>query len=103
MPAWLPLSRFGAVLAMIYLAVAIWVLIQDRTTTGGGWISLNGMSTYIVTMPVSAPFELLGYKLDFRRNLDMAVAISGCTLLVYLAGAGLAWLAGMMISPGPKK
>jgi hypothetical protein len=103
MPAWLPLSRFGAGLAVMYLAVAIWVLIEDRTTTSGGWISLNGMSTYIVTMPVSAPFELLGYKLDFRRNLDMAVAIGGCTFLVYLVGAGLAWLAGTLVSPGPKE
>jgi hypothetical protein len=103
MPAWLPFSRFGGVLAVIYLAFAIWVLIQDRTTTGGGWISFNGMSTYIVTMPVSAPFELLGYKLDFKRNLDMTVAIGGCALLVYLVGAGLAWLAGMLVSPGPKE
>ena len=34
-------------------------------------------------MPVSAPAELLGMKLDFRKNLDMAVAIGGCAALVY--------------------
>jgi hypothetical protein len=100
MPVRIPVSVFGAFAAVIYAAVAIWVLIQDRAPGGGGdWISLRGMSSYIVTMPVSAPCELMGAKLDYKRNLDMVFAIGGCAVLVYLVGQGLAWLTGQ-IFPG---
>jgi hypothetical protein len=97
------LSKVGLVLAVIYIVLAVGVLWQDRTGTGGGnWISLSGMSTYLVTIPVSAPFELMGAKLDYKKNIDMALAIGGCAVLVYLVGAGLGWIAKMMFAPPPQ-
>ena len=97
MPAWLPLSRFGAVIAFAYLVFAIWVLVDERKGPAGDWISLKGMATYIVTLPVSAPFELLGARLDFKRNLDMGFAIALCAALVYLVGAGLGWIGAQIV------
>ena len=93
MPDWVPVSRFGALLAALYAIFAVMIVAADRAPgAGGGWISLAGMSSYLVTAPVSLPFELLGQKLDYKRNLDMGFAILGSSLLVYLIGAGVAWL-----------
>ena len=93
MPAWFPRSLFGAILAVIYIAVAIYALHDDRTAQGGGWISLKGMATAIVTVPVTFLGEMFGMKPDYRRNLDMVFAIGMCAMLVYFLGAGLAKLA----------
>jgi hypothetical protein len=58
------------------------------------------MGSYLVTLPVSAPFDLLGQKLDYKRNLDMGFAVLACATLVYLAGAGLAWLVSQILQAG---
>ncbi len=97
MPDWVPVSRFGALLAAVYAVFAVMIVAADRAPgAGGGWISLAGMSSYLVTTPVSLPFEMFGQKLDFKRNLDMGFAILGCSLLVYLIGAGVAWLISLI-------
>jgi hypothetical protein len=88
MPEWMPLSRFGAVLAVLYLVFAIWVLVTERTTQAGGWINLNGMATYLVTFPVSLPLEAIGMRPDYKKTLDMVLTIGSCTVLVYFIGAG---------------
>ena len=79
----------GGVLAVIYLGCAIWVVVGDRTATGGGWITMRGMATFLVTFPISAPFELIGMHLDHRRNLDMVVAVGGSAGVVYFVTAGI--------------
>lgn len=86
------MSVIGAVLAIAYACLAILVVIGARKPGGGGgWISLPGIGAYVVTLPISAPFELLGAKLDYRKNLHMAVAIGGCALLVYAVVGGIEW------------
>jgi hypothetical protein len=101
MPDWLPISRFGAVLAALYAAGAIAVVAAERAPGGGGgWISLTGMASYLATIPVSLPFEMLGQKLDYKRNLDMGFAILICSALVYLVGAGIAWIVGQIVHAG---
>lgn len=94
-------SKVGLVLAVIYVAFAVMVMIQDRTSTASGWITLQGMATYLVTMPISAPFELMGMKLDYKKNIDMGLAIAGCAVMVYFIGAGLSWIAHAMFRPPP--
>jgi hypothetical protein len=101
MPTWFPRSLFGAVLAAIYIAMAICAVASDRSSSGGGgWITLKGMGAAIVTLPITSLGEALGMKPDYRRNLDMAFAIGACALLVYFAGAGLARVARALFAGG---
>jgi hypothetical protein len=100
LPPWFPRSTCGAVLAFLYVVLATCVVLSDRKGGGGGWISLSGMASFLITFPVSLAGELLGMKPDFRRNLDMAFAIIVCAGLVYLLGAGLGKLARLMFSGG---
>lgn len=93
MSPWVPRSVFGAILAVIYIAVAIYAVHDDRTAQGGGWISLRGIATSIVTLPASILGAAFGMKPDYRRNLDMVFAIGVSALVVYFVGAGLAKLA----------
>ena len=89
-------SWTGTALALGYSAFATWVVFTERTAVpGGGWISLKGMGSYIVTLPVSAPLEWLGGKPDYRKTWDMAVAILLCATIVYAAGAIVEWLVRM--------
>ncbi len=63
------------VLALVYIAFAVWVVFSERTSPpGGGWISLSGMASYIVTIPVSLPMEMLGAKPDYQKTVDIGAA-----------------------------
>jgi len=100
-PDWIPRSVFGAVLASIYAVLAIGIVVAERAPGGGGgWISLKGIASFLATFPASAVAELAGMKLDFRRNIDMAFAISACTALIYLVGAGLGKLTQLIFANG---
>lgn len=96
------ISKFGAVIALIYIAIAIWVVFTERTSSGGGnWISLNGMGSFLITFPVSMPLEMVGARPDYQKTFDMGVAILVCAILVYYVGAGLDWFVRLLISlPG---
>lgn len=92
------LSVAGLAVALLYVAAAIWIVRDERVRTGGGWISLNGMASFLATLPVSAPCEWLGCKLDHRRNLDMAFAIGACAALVYGLVAGAVALGRLLLA-----
>ena len=60
---WIPRSIFGAVLASVYLLLAVFAVAADRAPGGGGnWISLRGMTSFLTTLPVSAAMEWVGEK-----------------------------------------
>jgi hypothetical protein len=98
MPLWIPRSTLGLILAGLYIVVAIVVIATERGESGGGWIKLNGMGAYLITLPVSRLGEILGLRLDFRRNFDMVIAIGVCALLIYFLGAGLAKAASLIFT-----
>lgn len=93
MPTWFPRSSVGLVLAVLYVALGIYAVIDARSNQGGGWISLKGIGVALVTFPVSLPLEALGFKPRYQRNLDMALLIGACTVLVYFLGVALGRLA----------
>ncbi len=97
---WFPRSTFGLVLAVIYIAVAIFVVADDRSSTTGGWISLHGIPTFLITFPVAFIGEKLGMRPDFRRNADMAFVIGVCAVLVYFIGVGQVKLARILFAGG---
>jgi hypothetical protein len=92
MPTWIPRSIVGGVVAGMYVIFAIVVVTIDRRSRGGGWITLKGMSSYLITLPISAGCELLGWKLDYRRTSHMAMAILGSAAILYLAVAFVGWM-----------
>lgn len=103
--SWFPRSYLGAALAAVYVGISVSMILSDRRSSGGGdWISLKGMGAFLATFPVSALGEIMGMKLDYRRNLDMGFAVGLCALLVYLVGAGVGAgvgrLARMIFSSG---
>jgi len=98
MPSWFPRSIFALVFVTIYLVVAIIAVANDRRDQGGGWITLKGIGAYLVTFPASFLGEAVGLKPHYQRNLDMAMAIGICAVLVYFLGAGMAWLARALFS-----
>lgn len=102
MPIWFPRSIFGTVLVVVYVAVAVFIVAQDRKASSDGWISLKGLASYLATFPVSALGEWLGTRPNYERNTDMAFAIGGCAMIVYLIGAGLGALANLMFTTGGK-
>lgn len=93
-----PKSIAGAVVALIYVVFAIWVIHGERVSTGGGWINLRGMGAWLVTAPISLPCEWLGFKLDYRSNAQMGFAVLGTALLLYLLVAGVAKLLLMFVA-----
>ena len=98
-----PISKFGLILTALYILVAIFIVREDRRSTTGGWITLQGIGAFLITLPVSAVGEKLGIRPDYRRNLDMAIAIGICAILVYLVGAGLGKVAQLIFNPaGPR-
>jgi len=84
----------GLVVTGIYLFVAIFCVTADRSDTpSGSWINLSGMLSFIITMPISAPLEALGFRPNFRSNVEIGSAILGCAMLIYIIclGAGALW------------
>jgi ABC-type Na+ efflux pump permease subunit len=100
MPHWFPRSIFGAILTAVYVVIAVLIVASERRHTGGGWITLEGMGSYLITFPVSFLGERLGMRPDFRRNLDMLFAIGVCAMTLYFLGAGLARVARLIFSAG---
>ncbi|MBL8753955.1 MAG: hypothetical protein JNK15_11715 [Planctomycetes bacterium] len=80
----------GAGVATVYVAFAIHVIRCDRTPHRGGWISLNGLLSLLVTLPVAWLSEKCGRRLDHRKNLDMLVGVLGTALLLAAVAAALA-------------
>jgi len=60
----------------------------DRTTSAGGWISLQGMVSALITAPVSFPLEFCGQKLDYKSNVQMGAAILVCGVIVFAVAMG---------------
>ncbi|MBN8734361.1 MAG: hypothetical protein J0L64_27750 [Acidobacteria bacterium] len=78
---------------LLYIALALFVIHDDRTYTGHNWISLDGMPSFLATFPISAPADaLLHLRLNHRSNLHMAIAVLGTAALIYFVLAALARL-----------
>ena len=55
----------------------------DRQSSTGGFITLQGMMSGIVTLPVALPLEFLGRKINYRSNWEMGTAILFCGALLF--------------------
>jgi len=95
-------SIVGGVLAGIYLIVATFVTQDEIRHSAGGWISLRGMITGIVTAPsqvtVGTLLKAIGvppvdyYNMGFSGYLQLGIHVIVSTAFVYFLGAGIQWL-----------
>jgi hypothetical protein len=102
-------SRLGAAFALLYTAVAVYVVRDELRYTGGGWINLRGMGTALVTAPSQVTFGVvLGWlgvpQVDYTEpglggysQLVLHVAVSAAA--VYLLGCGIEWAARRWLLP----
>ena len=63
-----------AILSVIYCVVTLKIVFVERTRPGGGWISLNGMGTFLATFPGAILFQALG-RFDYKSNLQVSVSL----------------------------
>lgn len=82
--------HLGLLVGLVYAVLAAIVIVKDRKTHGGGWISLSGLVSYLVTFPVSALAEKVGHRLNHQRNSHMLLAVLGTAVAVALIAALLA-------------
>jgi hypothetical protein len=102
-------SWFGTALALLYTAVAVYVVQDELRNTGGGWINLRGMGVTLVTAPSQVTFgvalEWLGAPgVDYSEpglgsysQLVLHVAVSAA--VVYLFGYGIEWATRRWLLP----
>ncbi len=86
----------AAVIAILYIVLAVGCVRADRGQSTGGFINLQGMMSALATLPVALPLECFGHKLDFRNNWQMTLVIAVCSGLVFGLGLGLLGLAEFM-------
>jgi len=103
-------SITGGALASLYLVVAGYVAQDEIRNPGGGWITLRGMGTFILTAPSQLVFGNLLPWLGVPRISYNHLGVLGysqiilhllfTTLVVYLFGCGLEWLVRRFIMHG---
>lgn len=97
----IPHSWVGAILGIVYVVAAVYVVQDELRHTGGGWINLRGLGTTLVTFPSQATFGVMLQALGVPRvnypqpgvlgygQLVFHVVVSAC--VVYLVGYGIEW------------
>lgn len=97
------LHRWPLAVTLLYIALALFVIHDDRTYTGHNWISLDGMTSFLATFPISAFSDaFLQLRLNHRSNLHMAIAVLGtAALIAALTRLAQRFLAGGSSCPPP--
>lgn len=81
-------KRIGIAAAILYLAVALWVVRGDRHRGG----MLATMGTALVTAPAGLILEWMRIKPDLRNDAVLAALLLANAALVFLGATGLAKL-----------
>jgi hypothetical protein len=66
----------------VYCLVSLKIIFNERAHPGGGWISLNGMGTFLATFPGAILFQALG-RFDYKSNLQVSVSLLTTAALVF--------------------
>ena len=78
------MSRIGLGVAGVYVAAAVAaVIVDNRQSATGGWISLKNMGAFLVTFPVSAPLAMLGVEPNLGNPLVCGLMILLTSALLY--------------------
>ena len=88
-PAWATVSKWGLGAALLYVAAGVYLIHDDYTHQGGGWISLRGMLTDLVVAPISFLAEKLGWPWQPLNPLHAGAALLICAVLIYTIAASI--------------
>jgi hypothetical protein len=99
----------AGILTTIYTIIATYVVIDEIRHTGGGWINLRGMGTWLVTAPSQAVLgnllrglgiEKVNYA-DLRAGdyLELIAHVVLSALFIYLVVLGIELLLRRLFSP----
>jgi hypothetical protein len=78
-------QRLGLALAVLYLAGALYVVMDERRRTS----FLPTMGTALVTAPISLPLEWLGIRANLRNLGVVAALLVANAAVMYGIGAGV--------------
>jgi hypothetical protein len=105
-----PRSFVGGALSSVYLVIASYVAQDEIRNPGGGWITLRGMGTFLVTAPSQLVFgdllPWLGVPRVSYSNLgvlgysQIILHVLFTTLVVYFVGYGLEWVVRRVLAQG---
>lgn len=84
--------RIGLAVALIYLAIALYIVIDDRRHPG----FLVNMGTFLATAPISFPLSLVGLQPDYGNLFIVALLLLANAVLFYRVAK---WLAGVFMKP----
>lgn len=106
----LPRSVTGTVLCAIYLVIGGYVAQDEIRNAGGGWITLRGMGTFLVTAPSQLVLGNLLPWLGVPRINYSDLGVLGYSqimlhllftaMVVYFLGSGLEWVARRVFAHG---
>lgn len=94
-------SRLGAVLSVLYLLAATYLVADDLRSSGGGWINLRGLGVVLVTFPSQVTLGLLLEAAGVTVNYShpgltdygqIALHLVVTAAAVYLLGWAVEWL-----------
>lgn len=78
------MSRIALVLAAVYFAFALGIVVSDSLQAApSGWIPLQPIASYVVTLPASGPLALLGVEVDLSSGFTAAWMLAAATGVVY--------------------
>ena len=84
-------QRTGLIAAAIYLAIAVYVVADERTAPVG---FLPNLKTFLATAPFSIPLSWAGFEPDLRSLGIVIGLVAATTALVYRVAWGLTRLFG---------
>lgn len=84
-------QRAGLIAAAIYLAIAIYAVVDDRNAPVG---FLPNLKIFLATAPFSIPLSWAGFEPDLRSLGIVCLLVTATTALVYRVTWGLTRLFG---------
>ena len=84
-------QRVGLIAAAVYLAIAIYAVVDERGSRGG---FLPDLKTFLVTAPFSFPLSWAGFEPGMRGLGIVCLLVAAAAVLVYSVACGLTRLFG---------
>ena len=97
------ISRFGLILALLYVLVASYVSWDDFFNCKEALLTLCGLGSVFLTFPISLLFHSFGLEVHFINYTDVDIALQAliilmCGVLVYFIGWVIGWIGARVLN-----